>query len=109
MKRLGVNARNSGPWVGLSGCNDGALYRRAISLTREDDDSTDIDVPDGRSDPLRTLEEEEQLLLLRWILKEALRQGITVDADSPKFIEWAVAMINERNNLKEKERRGLSS
>lgn len=74
-----------------------------------DEDSTNGELLDEKSDPAAVVEDEEQLMLLRWILKEAAQQHVVVDADSPEFIAWAIAMINSRNNFKEKERRGLSS
>lgn len=78
-------------------------------MTREDEDSTNIDVPDERSEPLTTLETEEKLLLLKWLLEEAERKGVVVNYRSQKFIEWARAMINTHHHFLEGEAMRLSS
>ncbi|OHA81371.1 MAG: hypothetical protein A2675_02930 [Candidatus Yonathbacteria bacterium RIFCSPHIGHO2_01_FULL_51_10] len=109
MSKTRVDSESSGPWVGFSGYNDGVLYRRAVSLTGEDECSTDIDVPDERSEPLSALETEEKLLLLRWLLEEAERKGIVVNYRSQKFIEWARSMINTHCYFLEGESIRLSS
>jgi len=89
------------PKIAFSGLDDGPLVKEVYSLSYV--------LPDADSDPAFISEQEERVLIVRWLLYEAKIQGVILSAEREESLKWARDMLLHPHEMMERRRSGLVS